>query len=141
MEGMGHRGIVRFRYYCGDGVGNSGCRADILTRKSHLNLVLIEEWEVRSEDNHATPGAAEKMGEKYMLSKPGKNVKLVDTFVMCMVDRWLQYFYPDVSTSREVCDEIDDSMSTMTDTSTVSANLVPSVKVKRRGSTKSVKKL
>ena len=143
VEGMGHRGIVRFRYYCGDGVGNGGCRADIVTRKSHLNLVLIEEWEARSEDNHTLPGAADKVGEKFMLDKPGMDVIMhVFALVTSLIDRWLQYFYPEVSTSREVPDSdgIDDSISTKTDTSTVTTSSVTSIKVKRRGSTKSVKK-
>jgi hypothetical protein len=79
---MSKKGFFSVEYYCGNGRNKKGCKADVLWRKSLLQMVLINELEVVDEEN--PPPIVERiaLGEQFMLTKNR--------------ERWLTYLTPNV---------------------------------------------
>jgi hypothetical protein len=81
-RGLPKNGFFSVIYYSGEGLGKNGCKADILWRKALLQMVLIDELDVKDEDEVVSqePGAegekpkVVKPGEEFMVQKKGSGV-------------------------------------------------------------------
>lgn len=90
-RGLPKNGFFSVKYYSGEGVGKFGCKADILWRKSLLQMVLIDELEIKDEDlvdnigGNASAGQ-EAEGDKAKVVRPGEEFMLQKKGNDCVID-------------------------------------------------------
>lgn len=70
-EGLPNKGIWNATYYSGEGKGKTGCKPVVKLRKAMLNLVLIEEEEVITENERDSESKVNCVGPPFITSNPG----------------------------------------------------------------------
>ena len=70
-DGLSKKGFFSVQYYCGNGKGKNGCKADTVWRRCLMQMTLAKETDVIDEDEEArVPREARpREGEELMLGK------------------------------------------------------------------------
>jgi len=75
-DGMAKKGILNLTFCSAE---SRGCKPDIVMRRSLMQMVLCDEYDICEEDDVNVPDPSQRVGEQYMVEKQ---------------EKWLHYLYP-----------------------------------------------